>query len=299
MYAEYIIKKESRNHLSNNNWGKAVAVTVFVFSMQFAVSLLMDLLSLFLQVDINDKVNNFTSFISDFRFNQGVLIGTFNGINTVNIIVYFLLIVLIIIASFFIFGPIKLGVSRFYYFVSKGESPSVAEIFYYFKNKKNYLRSLSYWINIALRMLLWGIVCMLPGIITLFVSGTFTMSPTIDANLKIFALMLTILSNLFLIAGSVIYFIIVLRYFLTSYIVISREDMEIKECINISFSSMKGHRTSVLKLYITFIPWLIACFFVLPLLYVVPYFSTSKMSCAKWLMVEIEKKIANQQQHSL
>lgn len=296
MYAEYIIKKESRNHLSNNNWGKAVAVTVFVFSMKFAVSLLMDLLSLFLQIDIYDNLDYFVSFISDFRFNQGALIEIFNGISVVNMIEYCVLTVLLVIILFFILCPISLGVSRFYYFVSKGESPSVAEIFYYFKNKKNYLRSLSYWINIVLRMLLWGIVCMLPGIITLFVSGTFTMSPTIDANLRLFALLLTILSNLFLIAGSVIYFIIVLRYFLTSYIVISREDMEIKECINISFSSMKGHRTSVLKLYITFIPWLIACFFVLPLLYVVPYFSTSKMSCAKWLMVEIEKKIANQQQ---
>ena len=296
MYAEYIIKKESRNHLSNNNWGKAVAVTVFVFSMQFAVLLLMDLLSLFLQIDIYDNLDYFVSFISDFRFNQGALIEIFNRISVVNMIEYCVLTVLLVIILFFILCPISLGVSRFYYIVSKGESPSVAEIFYYFKNKKIYLRSLSCGINIGLRMLLWGIVCMLPGIITLFVSGTFTMAPTIDANLRLFALLLTILSNLFLIAGLVVYVVIILRYFLTPYVVISREELGVKECINISFRMMKGYRTSVFKLYITFIPWLVACFFVLPLLYVVPYFSTSKMSCAKWLMVEIEKKIANQQQ---
>lgn len=290
MYAEYIIKKESRNNLSNNNWGKSVAVTVILLSLYFATLLLMDLISLFLRVDINSKIGYFTSFILDFRFNQGVLIEMFKGINNVNIIIYCILIMAIIIASFFVFCPIKLGISRFYYFVSKGESPSVAEVFYYLKNKENYLRSLIYGINIGLRIISWGILCMLPGIIVMITSGIATISPEIGINLRLIALILNVLSNLFLVAGFMIYLLIILRYFLTSYIVISREDLEVKECISISFRSMKGYRTSVLKLYITFIPWLIACFFVLPSLYVIPYVCTSKMSCAKWLMVEIEKK---------
>lgn len=285
-----MVKREARNNLAKNNWGKAVAVTIFVLTLVSSISMLTALFQLILNIDLEGKITTLFSNFSEIYINQGVLIESFKNNVSVNLIVYYSILLLVILLSFIILLPIYLGLSRFYYYVSKGESPSAAEIFYYFKGRKVFLHSLNFGINIILRCLMWSLVCMLPGTIIMIISGMLSAMPVTSVSLSRYAVVLVPIAMILLVVGYIFLFAIILRYFLASYLFVSREEMGVRDCIRMSFNNMVGYRISVLKLYITFIPWVLACFFVLPILYVMPYLQASKFTCAKWLLVEIEKK---------
>ena len=285
-----MVKRESRNNLAKNNWGKAVAVTIFVLSISSSVTMLMQLFRLGLNINLEEKTFSLSSYLSDIYINQGVLIESFKNTSSANTIIYYLILLVVLILSFIVLEPLSLGASRFYFYVSKGESPSVEEIFYYFRGKKAFLRSLNFGINALLRGLLWGLVCMLPGTVIMIISGMLSAMPITASSISQYSIALVPISMITLVIGYIFLLAIVLRYFLASYLFISREEIGIKECFKVSFKSMVGYRISVLKLYITFIPWLLLCFFVVPLLYVIPYLQTAKFTCAKWLLVEIEKR---------
>lgn len=290
MYAEYMVKQEARNNLAKNNWSKAVAITIFYLTLITSTTLLSQLIQETLKIDLNGKFTSFFSEFTDISINQGVLINSFKNAGTTNIIIYYSFLLLILLLTFVVLLPLSLGFLRFYFSVSKGELPSVSEIFYYFIEKKRFLRALSFGINAALRVIFWTLICILPGIIMITVSTTSFVTNTVSGDSNKYFIIFEIIAMILLVVGYIFLTVIALRYFLSSYLLISREEMSVKDCFKVSFKGMVGHRISVLKLYITFLPWILSCFFVLPILYVIPYFQTAKFICAKWLLAEIEKK---------
>ena len=127
-----MVKQEARNNLAKNNWSKAVAITIFYLTLITSTTLLSQLIQETLKIDLNGKFTSFFSEFIDISINQGVLINSFKNAGTTNIIIYYSFLLLILLLTFVVLLPLSLGFLRFYFFVSKGESPSVSEIFYYF-----------------------------------------------------------------------------------------------------------------------------------------------------------------------
>ena len=69
--------------------------------------------------------------------------------------------------------------------------------------------------------------------------------------------------------------ILSLMFSQTFYILRDHPDMDGLSAVKASMDMMKGHKMELFKLELSFIPWFIACVLVLPLFYVIPYYTAT------------------------
>ena len=259
------IKKQAKSQLSNNNWGKAVVIT---------------LLTLFLG-SINKTLESLLDGLADFRINFNVT-GRFVQNPIINALAihtaHWMIDVLLFVISLFIVFPVSIGVIRWAYKVANGESPNIDEVFYYFRNKNLYVRSIKFSLLLTLRTILIFALCTLPGII-ISICSAFVDNINYD------------LGNIMLFVGTVITFIgliaamiLLVRYFLAQYLFIIDDEANPNECIKASWKMMNGNVMKVIELILSFILWILLCCLVIPIFYVMPYMMVSQAICAKWLI---------------
>lgn len=260
------IKKEARDQLSNKNWGKAIAI-----------ALLLLLLS-----GIGRKIGTwFSEGLIDFNLNFNVddrLIANPVISGLMPHIAHWFTDVLLFIISLFIVFPLSIGVIRWTYKVATGESPSLDEIFYYFRNKNLYIRSVKFSLFLTIRTLVIFALCTIPGIIISFCS---VFVDNINCSLGDVMLALgTIITCIGIVAATVL----LIRYFLAQYLFIIDDAVDPKECLKSSWKMMNGNMMKVIKLLLSFILWILLCCLVIPIFYVMPYMMVSEAICAKWLI---------------
>ena len=241
-----MIRHEARNHLKNNNWGKSIAVTIF--SLLFS-SIVFTLLKLFF-IPMNEYIKlDSLNYFSDIYINKEALIEMIKKVDPATMKLFFVMFVFTVIIMFIIYCPFKLGISRFYYFIANGESPSADEIFYYFKSKTRFIRSLNYGFRITVRLILWFLLLSLPGMLLVAILGFISVSSTFSEQI-FFSMVIVFLIPIVNVIAYVIFAIIWLRYFLSDYLVILKEDLSVSSCIKMSFKQMVGFRLAVFKLFI-------------------------------------------------
>jgi uncharacterized membrane protein len=82
--------------------------------------------------------------------------------------------------------------------------------------------------------------------------------------------------------------VISLLFFFTQYTVIpiiffEDESLSVKEAIRYGKGFMKGKEKDTYTLFLTFFPYFVLCFFVIPWLFVFPYLMVSLMNNGKWI----------------
>ena len=89
---------------------------------------------------------------------------------------------------------------------------------------------------------------------------------------------------IFIITGVILWVFLTSRYFLAVYIFIDGQGkLPARACIKHSVLMMKRNTIRYAKLLLSFLPWFLLCFFVVPALYVIPYFGASCAVSAKWM----------------
>lgn len=96
------------------------------------------------------------------------------------------------------------------------------------------------------------------------VENCFTQSFLLGLLVYIFTLLWTLL---FIIPGIIKGY----SYSMSYYIMQRNPNMDWKEALEMSKSSMDGHKMDLFVLHLSFIPWMLLCVFVIPALYVIPY----------------------------
>lgn len=191
------------------------------------------------------------------------------------ILVYAIGIPLEVILGIFL-SPVINGYVRAYYIAAKTGKMDVSDAFYYFRSGA-YASALALNLSLFIRLIIPALLFFSPQIAFQVLYATIwkdAFSSTILYNDVFF--ILTVLSS----AAFTLY---ALRYFTVYAVSIDTEPSSNKEIFQTNRRIMKGRTISGARLLISFIPWLLLCLLVLPMLYVIPYLTQSLCISAKWI----------------
>ncbi len=85
-------------------------------------------------------------------------------------------------------------------------------------------------------------------------------------------LFVTLWTFLFIIPG----IIAALSYSMCTYIYVDGDHTEPMEVINASKSMTNGYKSDLFVFYLSFLGWFLLCLFIIPIIYVIPYFEVSR-----------------------
>lgn len=274
MFFESKIKDEAKFKLKNN-WPSAIFITLF------KITLLCLFILIYLSISYSLGINILEIAFSS-SFHPYYILKTLRLFPTINLFLFVALSLFFIIGFVLFWIPFALGIKRWYYKLSLGQKESLSQVFYYFKKHKLFLRSIFYFTQLAFKLILFSFLFITPGLVLLIISSIFMQNQDFNVhNLCAFGI---VLSFLFIFIGIVLFFIVYMRYFLSSYILVSNDNITLKACFNLSFKASKGNVFKIIIFVFKFIPWLILIFLAIPIVYVVPYFKTSLSVYIKWLI---------------
>ena len=172
--------------------------------------------------------------------------------------------------------PFLLGYIRLCYKIAKGGKVQLSEMFYYYTSGQNYRRALSICIlYISKFVLMFSLISIIPTGIVWWLYRTLQ---TINAGDCL--ILLTIIT----IMSAVISVLIMAKYVNTVFIFFENECLY--EYANMyskaSKKIYKSQKHSVIGLALSFFAWIFMLPFVLPLLYIMPYFTVSICNFCKW-----------------
>lgn len=192
-----------------------------------------------------------------------------------NSAIYVTIASLVSVAFIVFVSPAKNGILRVFYNIANGRGAGIADIFHYFKDGR-YLKTLGFNLILALKKIIKAFACFFLFYVAQGVS-------TLDTQNQYTALFVIIQTFLFA-GGATLWILWNLKYFLSEFIYIDDENIDISTVFSITNHIIKRHRSDVYMLWCTFLPWAALCFFVLPALYVIPYALTSAATSTKWLV---------------
>jgi len=167
----------------------------------------------------------------------------------------------------------------------KEHNGSVGAVFDFFCRAGKFFGSFWFRIIIAVRSLLWLLLFSLPGAILLgvqlWVIGVFNGGDVIANIRRVFSEeYLVLLPSFALIVFTwLMCGVFLLRYFAADYIwsdSLDKNPMSMRMAIKLSTKVMKGQKLNVILGTISFFFWWVLCLFILPTLYVCPYFEAFK-----------------------
>lgn len=277
MHLHRQIKMDARRAMTNN-WGKALAIVFLMISVYLLFAIVETLVSMLLGIQGAFGYEALLSLFADLP-DTSIMVVALTGVMSVG--------------SFLVMIPLNLGITRWYYHLTDCQSEDILSIFFCFSTKKMFLRSLWLRILVVVRMALWAVVLyLLPC--GLGVVGYWLMQRS-STKLETLTVVLCFLGAVVLFTIATIFFFIILNgYTLTKYYILDGKTTA-RQSIKQSLKAMKGFKTDLFLFYLSFFFWVLSCVAVVPLLYVVPYFSTSKALFARYLMERAEYRKGQEQ----
>lgn len=191
---------------------------------------------------------------------------------------------LILLLMFIVLTPVQQGVLRWYYRRTSGSDEPVSDLFYYFEAAGSYFKSLWLHFQIGVRMFLWTILlAALPLTGTVIVGMTFGVGRGGRLHGTI-ALIMGLLTIVWIILLSLVLSIINMRYFLAPYLLAEHPDKKASRLICQSVKLTKGHKGSLFLFSLSFVGWLLLCIFIIPAFFVIPYINISMAMYARYLI---------------
>ena len=264
--------KQNGKRCLYNNWGKAIAIVL----LMLAVSLLFTIVELIIGMVFG------TPQMVDVG-NDGYWLNNLPNTSLLSIA----LTAIIAVGAFLVTAPLKLGITRWYYELSEGDSPEILSIFNCFSSRQ-YFRALSLQIHILGRMILWALLYFALPIVVLGASlwvldyGPYYMNLDMCYVIGSMGLMFTVLLTVFF---GFFYAVAMQKFFLARYYV-TNENLGVWEALKKSRHATKGKRGEILLFRLSFLPWFLSCALVLPCLYVQPYYEISAMLFARVMIEE-------------
>ena len=250
MSAESIIKKQARDILKHNY--PAALISLFLLGSVFVVY---DTTTSILSIIIMRLTDSMSE-----NMQMTILYGI--GI-PVSVIIFYLL------------SPIYNGYVRMYYnMVNTGEA-DLRDAFYYMR-KGAYLYALKLNTSIILRMLIPVLIISIPPVTFEILSARALSGFYGTVPYQLILFILTALS-VFLV------FLWSMKYFVVYTLSVDYDYMKPSELVRYSKYITNGNTHRISALYFSLLPWVLLCITILPMLYVIPYITTSFCVSAKWL----------------
>ena len=237
MSIEKNIRTQARAKLKQNSFSKAVFGFAFVMIMYMLFSNLAMLLQVLLSITVSVFDNNVF-------------------VNVMSILFYLLILGMVVALS-----PVVIGYIRM--FLTDKDEYNLADVFYYFTSPQLYIKSMLLSLNFLLRIICVFVLLMIPSIIL----ETFSKSFIAISSNSIYK----VTHNSLVICAFIALFAFCFRYFLIIPLFFADESKGINNYFRTSIAMMSGNYDKVFKLFGSFCGWIVLCFTVLPILYVLPY----------------------------
>lgn len=272
------IKKTSRMLLSGN-WSRAFACLCFILFASLCFFLLWELL---LQIFINVGM---IGSDGEIRLMMDNLVGSLmlqGGSLIIIVTLGFLLF------RFLLVSPLELGETMWYFSLATGSELHLGQMFSLYAGNDNFLSALLFKVGLAIRKLFFAVITLAPSAVAfgLAIAKTRSFAQSRVQAEESDALLLYALGAVLLIAGLILFVAILLRYFLAEYLFVQDPDSKASFHFSTSRRMMKGSTGRVVALFISFIPGLLLCLLIVPVMYVVPVMRASFAVLASDIMNE-------------
>lgn len=241
---EQTIKEQTLIYLGKNNWGNGVAGLFIV------------LLPLIILYMFFGTMSLITTLAGCSEYLQWVL-GIIFDCLYLPVLVFF--------------SPLATGYLRMCYKITKGENTSeLKDIFYYFTGGR-YGKSLSLNLHIIVRIMCHLIIV---SIIPVFFAlcYKFTGTPVLFYG-AIFLMVLGVIES----------FLYFTKYTVTLSVYFEDESIDISDILRLGNEFYRDKKKNTQFLLVTFSPLILLCFFIVPIVFVVPYICVSLMNNGKWI----------------
>lgn len=204
----------------------------------------------------------------------GAFMTTADEVNTAATIKLLVIFWLTFLLAFFML-PITNGFFRLCYNIANEREANFADVFYFFKGTKRYLRALQFNILTCAKLFAAYLIA--------FAGYNIHRIPVIEANLGDTTLFI-INRSVFFAFGSALFLLFFIRIIFSEFIFVDNENARISDISRATKVIFNHHKLDIILLNYSFIPWIALCFFVIPALYVIPYMLTTVATSAKWLL---------------
>ena len=201
-------------------------------------------------------------------------------------------IIIAVCLNVFLIAPLGLGLLKYIWKISLGVADGPIAIFYWFGNKKLYVKSLKFILNFALKLLLWLTVLNIPSFLLLAFSKTFFFElfniapPVWTASLSYYG---EILSSVSFVAV----FFIMLKFYMAPVLFIADENANVEECMY--NSSVISRKTSFdfISLIFNQAHIVLLSLLVLPMPFTLPYLLSYYVTHTRFAVEEYNLHIKN------
>lgn len=246
MSAEKTIRYQARQKLKSYGWSKALysLAVLAIFYMLF----------------------------EGFSYSETILLNAFDNSAFDFIIKVSCRSVAIIV--FILLSPCVMGYIKMLY--GENGEYDISDVIYFFKDFKTYFKSIAFIFSYILRMIIPAVLCFLPVFAFIAIKTYLFDNSMNETVFNITLVVLTVLSTV----GLLIYSI---KYFLSLKLFCKNQQQKLKYYFETSDNLMFGKSKQVIKLGLSFTPWILLSITVLPLLYTIPYISQAMCISGKWL----------------
>lgn len=232
------IKKNSKHALSGH-WGRAIGIWLITSIPVCAINLL-------------EYVIRWVSGVKSFVDYAATPQSSFD--DTANLALASLVVSLLVsLLLYALITPLRQGSARWFYRRSEAKSDRASEVFFYFEKKRAYFGSLWLHFQIGLRIILWGLLLMLPY----FASKAyfFWLAKTGAVLAPRINLVWNLLCVIWALLTAMILAIISNKYYLAPYLFADGCAVSVKNAIKSSVQMTKGYKGTILTFYLSFWNW--------------------------------------------
>ncbi len=170
--------------------------------------------------------------------------------------------------------PLTLGVIYFTVRLIFGQNTEPVLIFKYFSSRKDFKRALNFSFLLIGNALFVGFLLFLPAFFAdLIADGR--LFKLFGAQIPLWASGLSTVSDFLKVVAVVSLFAVMLKYYLAPFLLVADENMDPGETLHISKIISSVTKKDFIRLTLSFIWYILACIFVIPDIFIFPYFSVS------------------------
>ncbi len=205
---------------------------------------------------------------------------------------------LLIAGNILILFPIILGLIRFFNRTLINEKDNPISVFYYFSEKRLYLKSLSFILRFFAKAIIRAILLFLPAIFMKILTTDAFYSffdlniPFWSSNLQPIIIGLNIVASVFLV------FYLINQYLAPCLFVID-ESIDIDECFLMSKIISKKSSVDYIFMVFSFVGWIVLSVLWVPLLFTVPYFLIAYIIHSRQAFYEYNLHVENVEQSAV
>lgn len=202
------------------------------------------------------------------------------------------------IGLLFLIYPLFLGVFRFFWRVLMGANDNPLIIFHYFLSFGLYKKSLKLILGLLFKIIAIGLPILIPSIVIAVISNP-DFYDTLGIAIPLWSENLNSIAYLIFTISVVLLLFISARFYLAPMLFVADENMEADEAIHMSKVISKKTQTDFIYLTFSFLLWIIASLFYVPMLYTLPYIITSYLVHCRFAVADYNLFIKEKNQMNL